>query len=124
MEDRSLKRSLDAMLVAYSLVPTSFLVAFSSFVVRARIELGRWPTPMQPDPKSLPFADTHMDWVFWLFVFTICCFVPWLLMLIFRKQWIPQTRFFPTIIVLCLPWLLVAVDFFLDPGGYVEWFLD
>ena len=112
------------MLVIYSLVPVALLAAFYSFVVRARLELGRWPVPMQPDPKNLPFAADHMEVVFWLFVFSLCCFVPWLLMTCFRKGLIPETRFFPTIAFLALPWLLVLAAFLLDPGSFVVWFLD
>jgi hypothetical protein len=124
MEQRKLHLSLNLMLVIYSFVPMALLVAFYSFVVRARLELGRWPVPMRPDPKSLPFARDHMDAVFWLFVFSLCCFAPWMLMACFRKQLIPETRFFPTLTLFALPWLLLAVACLLDPGRFVEWFLD
>jgi len=125
MENRKLRRFLDSTLGVYSLVPLVLLVALYSFVVRARFELGRWPKPMQPDPESLSFrtADTHMDIVFWLGVGTLCCFLPWLLTLCLRKQMIPATRTL-WLVGLVLPWVLVVVVWFLDPGKYVEWFLD
>ena len=84
MDQRTLRRAIDALLFVYSGVPLMLLAAFYSFVVRARIELGRWPTPMSPDPKDLSFADDHMWWVLCLFVLTICCALPWLLMMWFR----------------------------------------
>ena len=125
MENRKLRWFLDSTLGLYSLVPLGLLVALYSFVMQARFELGRWPTPMRPDPKSLSFptADTHMDTVFWLGVASLCCFLPWLLTVCIRKQMIPTTRKF-WIALLTLPWLMLLTVWFLDPGSYVEWFLD
>jgi hypothetical protein len=125
MENRKLRWFLDSALGLYSLVPLGLLVALYSFVVRARFELGRWPTPMQPDPKSLSFrtADTHMETIIWLGIASLCCFLPWLLTVCIRKQMIPTTRKF-WVALLALPWLLLLAVWFLDPGKYVEWFLD
>jgi hypothetical protein len=125
MENRKLRWFLDSTLGLYSLVPFCLLVALYSFVVRARFELGRWPSPMQPDPKNLTFptADTHMDTIVFLGVASLCCFLPWLLTICIRKQLIPTTRRF-WIGLLTLPWLLFLIVWFLDPGKYVEWFLD
>ncbi len=125
MENRKLRWFLDSTLGLYSLVPVALLVALYSFVILARFELGRWPTPMQPDPQDLssPTADTHMKVVFWLGVASLCCFLPWLLTVCIRKQMIPTTRGF-WIVLLTLPWLLLLAVWFLDPGKYVEWFLD
>lgn len=36
-------------------VPIAGLILFYSFVVRARLALGFWPSPYQPDPKDLGF---------------------------------------------------------------------
>jgi len=125
MENQKLRLFLDSTLGLYSLVPAALLVALYSFVIRARFELGRWPTPMQPDPKSLSFptADTHMETIFWLGVGSLCCFLPWLLMICVRKQLIPTTRK-SRLALPALPWLLLLAALFLDPGSYVAWFLD
>src|SRR5687767_10731422 len=124
MENRKLRLFLDSTLGLYSLVPLGLLIALYSFVVRARFELGRWPTPMQPDPKNLSFptADTHMDIVFWLGVASLGCFLPWLLTACIRQQIIPTRKSW--LALLALPWLLVFAVWFLDPGKYVLWFLD
>jgi hypothetical protein len=47
-------------------------------VILARAELGRWPTPMQPDPKSLSFptADTHMESIMGLAIFSLSLLLP------------------------------------------------
>lgn len=124
MENRNLRLFLDSTLGFYSLVPLGLLSALYSFVIRARFELGRWPTPMQPDPKSLSFptAGTHMDTVFWLGVASLGCFLPWLLTVCIRKQMIPRSR--KLLALLVVPWALLLTVLFLDPGKYVEWFLD
>ena len=125
MENRKLRLILDSTLGLYSLVPIGLLVALYSFVVRARFELGRWPTPMKPDPKSLSFStvDTHMDTVCWFGVICLSCFIPWLLTVCIRKHVFLATRK-SWLVVLSLPWLLVLTAWTLDPGRYVEWFLD
>jgi hypothetical protein len=79
---------------------------------------------MSPDPKDLSFADAHMQVVFWLFVLSACCFLPWLLMAHFRIGLASATPLASRWFLLALPWLLVAVAWFIDPGNYVEWFLD
>jgi hypothetical protein len=42
----------------WSLAATPFVwtILFWSFVLRARVALGHWPAPYQPDPKDLGFA--------------------------------------------------------------------
>jgi len=125
MEHRKLRLFLDSTLGFYTLVPVALLVALYSFVIRARFELGRWPTPMQPDPQDLssPTADTHMKVVFWLGVASLSCFLPWLLMICIRKQMVPTPRKF-WLTLLAVPWVLLLTVWLLDPGKYVEWFLD
>ena len=123
MEQRKLRLSLDLILAIYSMMPVALMGAFYWFVVRARLALGSWPFPMSPDPKDLPFAREHMNLVFWLFVSSLCCFVPWLLMAWFRKRLIPETQA-SRLALLALPWLCLALLLFLDPGRFIEWFLD
>ena len=38
--------------------PLAWLFLFGLFILRARLTLGRWPAPYQPDPKDLGF-DLH-----------------------------------------------------------------
>ena len=39
--------------------PWAWLLLFGLFVLRARLALGRWPAPYQPDPKDLGFEFHH-----------------------------------------------------------------
>jgi hypothetical protein len=78
---------------------------------------------MQPDPKSLSFAYDHMTIVIWLAIGSLCCFAPWILMSCVRKLLIPATPML-WLALLAVPWLLVLVALFVDPGSFVNWFLD
>jgi hypothetical protein len=124
MKRPSLLTTVNLLLGIYSAVPLALLVAFYAFVVRARMELGSWPQLMVPDPKDLSFASTHMDTVFWLFVLTVCCALPWLLTAFLRVRLAPDGHHSRSITLLGLPWLLVLIVWFVDPGLYVMWFLD
>ena len=118
-----LRLALDAMLSLYSLIPVALLGTFYTFVLRARWELGRWPLPMFPDPKSLKFpgAETHYEAVYWLGVFTICCALPWLLTFILRIHGMPRKTWH---YLLSLPWLVLVLIIAFDPGDYLGWFMD
>ena len=52
------RKPLEAWLWGLASVPAVWLIAFGLFVLRARLSLGRWPAPYQPDPKDLGF-DFH-----------------------------------------------------------------
>lgn len=49
-------RHTPLLLAAY---PLCWLALFYSFVLRARLALGYWPAPYQPDPKDLGFTLHH-----------------------------------------------------------------
>jgi hypothetical protein len=113
----------NALLGIYAAVPVALLVAFYGFVVRARIELGVWPKPMTPDPKEMAIAS-DMDVVFWAFVLAVCCALPWLLTAYLRVRLAPERRHSKPLLLLSVPWLCALALWFIDPGRFVEWFLD
>jgi hypothetical protein len=47
-----------ALMWTLASVPVAWLLLFALFILRARLTLGRWPAPYQPDPKDLGF-DLH-----------------------------------------------------------------
>ncbi len=49
-------RSARVAVLALALSPTLWFAAFWLFVLRARLALGRWPFPYDPDPKDLGFS--------------------------------------------------------------------
>lgn len=52
------RRSATIFMWCLAATPAAWLLLFGLLLVRARVALGRWPQPYQPDPKDLPF-DIH-----------------------------------------------------------------
>ncbi len=109
------KRSL-VWLSGYPLVWT---VLFYAFVLRARMQLGHWPSPYQPDPKALGFNLHHgflecglMALIPLGIVATFLSFLP---PASGKARWVG------------LYWGMIALLFLLarwDPGSFFEWFAD
>ena len=53
-------RTVDWRIVVGATSPFLWLALLYSFVLRARLHLGVWPYPYQPDPKSLGFDVHHL----------------------------------------------------------------
>lgn len=53
-------RMVDWRIVVCAASPMLWLVLFYSFVCRARLQLGVWPRPYQPDPKNIGFELHHL----------------------------------------------------------------
>jgi len=49
---------LAVLMWSLALAPLAWLLLFGLFILRARVTLGRWPAPYQPDPRDLGF-DLH-----------------------------------------------------------------
>ena len=58
----SYRKTMFCLLGAISVLPNIWLLGMISYYVRARLYLGYWPLPSQPDPKQLPF-DAHYSLV-------------------------------------------------------------
>lgn len=98
------------------------LVLFWSFVVRTRMLLGYWPKPYHPDPIVTGFSlhGSVVAIVYLLAAGTVVLAPIWLLVISFFGRrpnvgWIVST-------MVALSGLAFTV--FVDPGQFVEWFLD
>ena len=56
--DRPTRTPLAVLMWSLASAPAAWLLLFGLFILRARVTLGRWPAPYQPDPKDLGF-DLH-----------------------------------------------------------------
>ena|SRR5688572_17258640 len=124
MAQQNLPKNAGRVLLVSSLAPVTLLLAFYSFVVHARIELGRWPEPMSPDPKDFSFAPTYAWTILLLVALTVFSFVPWLVTMYRHLKSAPQHSQVASSVLFSLPWVATAVVWFADPGQYVIWFLD
>jgi hypothetical protein len=99
-------------------------VTFYAFVVRARLALGRWPSPYRPDPATLGFG-MHQDVVFYG-AFGVILLPPMLVILLAaaKKLGSPRKDLIVAAVIFavsyCAWWALI----FLNPGGFGEWFMD
>jgi len=109
--------------LAWSLAatPTVWLLLFGLFVLRARLVLGRWPAPYQPDPKDLGFDFHHAAIVVGMpLMFTAVLCVTALTLIVHRpprRQWLV-----PAVAVAGL--VLVMVLARVDPGHLFTWLGD
>ena len=56
--ERATRTPLAVLTWSLASAPVAWLLLFGLFILRARVRLGRWPAPYQPDPKDLGF-DLH-----------------------------------------------------------------
>lgn len=56
--ERATRPPLAILTLSLASAPVAWLLLFGLFILRARVTLGRWPAPYQPDPKDLGF-DLH-----------------------------------------------------------------
>ena len=56
--ERGAPTALRVLMWSLASAPMAWLLLFGLFIGRARVALGRWPAPYQPDPKDLGF-DLH-----------------------------------------------------------------
>lgn len=113
-------------LVSWLLVitPALLLVGFITLAAHVRIGLGHWPTPM------IENYDTAAYWIHdrvlvWVGMFTVFAAIPlWLLTLCFQRFRISLKTHLIQAGVYACGWGLIALYGAVDPGRFMEWFLD
>ena len=119
-----LDRSLRRVVWGLALAPTASLLLFYSFVLRARVALGRWPSVYNPDPKDLGFL--HYLVVFYSLLAALLS-VP-LLIVVALVAWYRQPKMgwqLGFAFAFCVGVLVGSMYLYrLDPGAFSEWFMD
>ncbi len=108
------------ILAAY---PLAWLALLYAFVVRARLHLGHWPTPYQPDPKDLGFTFHHQAISFGLMALPVVVLASVALSVVGRHLG-AYHRIWPALTLLVASVVLVIALGRLDPGDFFEWFAD
>jgi hypothetical protein len=108
-----------------ALSPAAWLLFAGVFVLRARLALGRWPKPYEPDPKDLGFGLHYVAVqlgipIMW--AFSLSCVA--IAALGFRRLAADGARPLGALVVLgvCLIGLLFLAQ--LDPGQIFTWLGD
>lgn len=97
-----------------------YILAFYSFVTRARLVLTSWPTYENPDPKLLDF-EAHREFVADSFTYSCISVIIILLLFIIAKFINIRIRKVYSILYL-LGIFLILYNLFLDP--FFVWFAD
>jgi hypothetical protein len=100
------------------------LFVFLSLAAHVRLGLGHWPTPMLESYNTAAYGR-HVQVFVWVALFTVYAAVPlWLVALCFGIFRISlKTHLLQTGIYVA-GWVLIALYGEIDPGRFVEWFLD
>ena len=106
--------------------PTAAILLFYSYVLRARLVLGYWPVPYQPDPKELGFIFHHI--AIYLSFILVGISLQWmafifLMMLCFNRK-VPGVNYWANGLLFFSTYILWYVSFKLDPGQFWKWFFD
>ncbi len=111
----------ELLLIIYTLFPVLFLILFLSYILRARLYLGYWPTPYHPDPKSMNFYFHH--WALFISIVTTpFAGLAWLLQYIFRNLLLNRAKYL--LFIYPIPWIIYILILKFDPFRFIEWFLD
>ncbi|MER2599719.1 MAG: hypothetical protein ABTQ73_09375 [Caldilineales bacterium] len=105
-----------------AILPLGVLTLFYSYVLRARLALGVWPRPYQPDPKDLGF-DLH--YVLVLFSWPVLLVSPAILLLwlLYWRRSQPKALLMSAVVFMLI-WLASCLLLRLDPGQFGMWLMD
>lgn len=104
------------------LAPAGYLALVYSFVLRARLALGTWPLPYQPDPKALGF-DLHHAAILLALPLWMASPIS-VLLLVALQRGLGRRKINLPVIVFGLLYLLVWLVLRVDPGSFMVWFMD
>lgn len=102
-----------------ALGPLAWLLTFAAFALRARLALGRWPTPYRPDPKDLGFDVHYLAVVLGLLVALSAAYGLLVATLVWRRRELLVATATAVAGV-----LIAAAIARADPLQLVTWFLD
>jgi len=109
-----------------TLMPSIYLVLFYSYVLRARLVLGRWPIPYQPDPQELGF-DFHYRLIFFSLPGIYLSLFAMQAIFILRFEYLKKIRKFSyslAALIYSSSLVLSWISLYADPGDFWEWFMD
>ena len=104
------------------LAPAGYLALFYSFVLRARLALGTWPLPYQPDPKALGFDIHHAAVLLTLPLWMVSPMA--VLLMVALQPGFGRRKIVLPVLVFGLLYLAVWLVLRMDPGSFGYWFAD
>lgn len=118
-------RALRIAVWILALSPAAWFTAFWLFVLRARLILGHWPTPYNPDPKDLGFSCHRMAIVLGLPLFFATTLTLLLFIILFwREMKAAGARPLLAATAACVSVAVIHAIARQDPGKFFYWFAD
>jgi hypothetical protein len=100
------------------------LFVFLTLAAHVRVGLGHWPTPMLENYQTAAY-NRHTQAFIWLALVTVYAAVPlWLVSLCFGVFRISLKTHLIQTGIYAVGWALIVLYSFIDPGRFIEWFLD
>ena len=104
------------------LAPAAYLMLFYSFVLRARLALGTWPQPYQPDPKDLGFGVHYAAVLVGLPLWMVSPAA--VLLLLALQPSFGRRKIILPVLVFGLLYLAACLVSRMDPGSFGYWLAD
>lgn len=104
------------------LAPLGYLALFYSFVLRARLALGYWPQPYQPDPKELGFSIHYMATLLGLPLWMASPIAVLLMVIVWPRS--ERRHAAAPVLFFALTYLAAWLVLRADPGAFGYWFAD
>ena len=104
------------------LAPAGYLMLFYSFVLRARLALGIWPKPYQPDPKDLGFGVHYAAVLLGLPLWMVSPMA--VLLLVALQPRLGRRKIVLPVLVFGLLYMVVWLVLRMDPRSFGYWLAD
>ena len=110
-------------LLPLAAMPLAWVLDFYLFVLRARLALGHWPRPMQPDPGTLGY-HWHQTTV-WTGLLSALSAMAFTTVFFIILPSLPRYRYpWGALAVFVVGSVGCAIVLFVDPGDLWSWYLD
>lgn len=112
-------------LAAFGMLPWFLWFRLWTYAWRARLYLGHWPYYGHPDPKGLPEHFLPQTEVYEQIIpWGISLVLVLAITVLISKLKDYKTRMVVGVFLVAAGWVTAFGLMFLDPGGFMEWFLD
>lgn len=106
-----------------AVAPIIWIAWFYLYVGRQRLLLGYWPTPYHPDPKFAGYVIHHMS-IYYGFAAIPIALVAAGVWVAARHRDQPEVRWKAFAALSSCSLVLLIATIVIDPGNYLEWFMD
>ena len=123
MPFKQFNKPLPLVALILAVFPVLSLLALLLGVFAARLHLGHWPSYNNPDPKQIASGLPHLVIQLCLMLVPVSVFSAIALALVGRSR-SKQFPFWTILMATAVSVALLIAYGRIDPGGFVNWFMD